>query len=882
MGLFYNEIKKEPAKSKPRHSTRGHIPIESMNKLGCSVCPRDKDTSLRSPKMKPSGSELPLVYLLGTGPNDEEDDRNEHWVGIAGRAIRNMFSRSFFEDEVRSSHITQCMPAIGGPGHPEVAEIECCRGRVVTDIEQHRPIVVVGVGDEPLHWATGLPRSALMFHGTLIATRIGRHACWYYPIIYPNYTKGGRKSDRKSPYEMVLENDVRWIEDAIEGGLEPPTVYDAPYDGNIELITGDGAGDMVRLEEALHATLKGPNGFDLETNCIKPFMHPRPLILTAALGTFEKTYAFPVMLDEDRDGPAGWGTETRMKKVSGMLGEWIAQSGRKRCHNTPFEQEWSAYTYGNQILRRTEWDDTMVAAYVQDARKGTKSLDVQCRIHLGFFLKDQSRVDVSRDEWWKTHPLKESLRYNALDAKWTDKLTDVQLANVGASARLEQLYEDNVRLGPTLVLTTARGFPVDFVYAEAMVDDLQGKMNAVEEKLRKSVEVREYSRRFGSFSITNDDHVLKLMQMLNRPEIKREDYDGNIKLTTDEEALSAMTDLPLARLILDHRQIRRNVTTYLGPLVDGKMTGPDGMLHAEYRRDTVTSRLSSEIHNWPKHKYREVRGAIAEDLDHWLVAADYGQIEFRVCGMLSEDKNIVKYSWTKYDVHKYWAERAVDEYGRIKDWIVDEFDVDWDEKGIKTLRQVMKNMWVFPQLFGATLKSCAVNCHIPLEVAEILGAEFWDEFAGHKRWQEKLLKGYAKHLYVETLGGWRRSGVMTLNEAINAPIQGTACEIVLEAMNALSERADREENIEIQPAFNGHDDLTFRISDSKLESNVAIIAEEMCKPRFDYINCPLIVEVSVGPRWHQLEEIAKYSSEDLYRLPNPYKEQHERRIPSEP
>lgn len=875
MGFFHNEAKREPAKPKARHSSRGHIPIESMNKLGCSVCPRDKDTTLCSPKMEPGGVDFPQLYLLGTGPNQEEDDRNEHWVGAGGRAIRQMFSRGFFEDEVRSNHITNCMPAIGGPGHPEVAEIECCRGRVVADIEMSKPLVVVGVGDEPLHWATGLPRSSLTFHGTLIATRIGRHACWYYPIIYPNYTKDRyeRKGGRKSEYEMVLEHDVRRIEDLIAGGLEPPHVYEAPYDAGIELITGEGAGDMARLEQALHETLRGPNGFDLETNCIKPYSHDKPLILTAALGTFDKTYAFPVMLDEDRDGSAGWGTETRMRKVRGMLGEWIAQSGRKRCHNVPFEQEWSAFTYGNQILRRTEWDDTMAMAYVQDARKGTKSLDVQCRIHLGFFLKAQSRVDVKREEWWKAHSLKESLRYNGLDAKWTDRLTDVQAARIAADERLGKLYEENIRLAPTLVLTTARGFPIDFVYAEKMVDDLNGKMEAVEVKLRKTLEVREYTQRFGSFSITNDDHVLKLMKdILRRPEIEREDRDGKIKLTTDEEALSSMpAEVPSAKLILDHRQLRRNVTTYLGPLIEGKMTGPDGMLHAEYRRDTVTSRLSSEIHNWPKHKYREVRGAIAEDQDHWLVAADYGQIEFRVCGMLSEDRNIVKYSWTKYDVHKFWAERMVAEYGAVKDWVVEDFEVDWDEKGMKTLRQVAKNQWVFPMFFGSSWKSCATNCHIPLDVAEDLAKEFWDEFSGHRKWQEKLLKSYAKNLYVETLGGWRRSGVMTLNEAINAPIQGTAGEIVLEAMNALSERADREENIEIQPAFNGHDDLTFRISNDRLESNITIIAEEMCKPRFDYINCPLIVEVSVGPRWHQLEEIAKYSSEDLYKLTNPYR-----------
>lgn len=874
MSFWGNDTKRkaEPAPARKRTQPKGYIPIESLNKLGCSVCPRDKDKDLRSPKMAPTGSALPLIYLLGTGPNEEEDYQGKHWVGTAGNEIQRMFSGRFFSDDVRSGHITQCMPAIGGPGHPEVQEIECCRGRVERDIEASRPIVVVGVGDEPLHWATGLPRNALTFRGQLIATKIGRHSCWYYPIIYPNYLAKDREQrrSRKSEYQLALEHDIAWIEQAVEDGLEPPVVYEAPYDTGIIQITGQEPNDMVRLEDALHEMLGQPVGFDIETNCLRPYMHEAPLILTAALGTFDKTYAFVV------DHPDGWGTETRMRRARGLLGEWIAQSGRKRCHNVAFEQEWSAFFYGNELLRLTEWDDTMAMAHVCDARKGTKSLDTQTRIHFGFFLKQQSRVDVSATDWWLKFPLKDILRYNGLDSKWAHKLAEVRRPVLCDDPRLDQLYEDYVRLAPTLVLTTARGMPVDFEYAEKMVVDINARCVAVEAKLRKLPELRAYERRFGTFNITNDHDVLKLMRdILERPEVERMDKKTQtLKETTDEEALLSMPadEVPSAKLILDHRGLRRNETTYLGPLVRREVTGPDGLLHYEFGSlHTVTSRLDSAAHNWPKHKFREVRGAIAADEGWWLVACDYGQIEFRVCGMLSGDENIIKYSWTSYDVHKYWAERLLKLYPRIVDWVVAEFEVDWDESGIKTLRQVMKNQWVFPALFGSSLKSRAGNCHMPLETAEEMDSEFWDEFRGHKAWQGELLKSYDKYLYVETLGGWRRAGPMTLNEAINAPIQGTAREIFVAGMNAVSERAQREDNVELQPIFNGHDDLTYRISDAKLESNVAIIAEEMCKPRFSYINVPLIVEVSVGARWHQLKEIAKYSSEDLYGLYNPFK-----------
>ena len=157
------------------------------------------------------------------------------------------------------------------------------------------------------------------------------------------------------------------------------------------------------------------------------------------------------------------------------------------------------------------------------------------------------------------------------------------------------------------------------------------------------------------------------------------------------------------------------------------------------------------------------------------------------------------------------------------------------------------------------------------DVATDLGGEFWDEFKGVKRWQEETLKFFERHLYVETLGGNRRRGPMSPNEIINMPIQGTAAEIVCEAMCALSERSVVEDNPDIHPILNVHDDLTFDAADITLDANLSIIVAEMCKHRFDYINVPLVVEVSVGPRWSELEEIGVYRSNELFGLPNPYK-----------
>ena len=212
----------------------------------------------------------------------------------------------------------------------------------------------------------------------------------------------------------------------------------------------------------------------------------------------------------------------------------------------------------------------------------------------------------------------------------------------------------------------------------------------------------------------------------------------------------------------------------------------------------------------------------------------------------------------------------VDVYPKIKDWIVREFDVDWDEKGAKTLRQEAKNKWVFPQLFGSSPRSCATNLHLPEEVAEKLAKEFWDEFPDVLKWQKRLMQRYEKTLYVETLGGRRRRGPMTRNEIINTPIQGTAADIVLEGMNALSEQSLILDLPDIHPILNVHDDLTEDMADGTLEENIKLVAIEMCRHRFSYINVPLVVEVKVGQRWGDMQEIEVLRSDKLFNLRNPF------------
>jgi len=864
MGFYFNstrdEVAKKPAKAKTLK--RDRIPIQSLQSMGCSVCPRNADaTKLAHPKMEATGVKRPSVYLLGTNPNEADDEAGEHWAGKMGDELYDKFGKAFMRNEVRSGYVTQCR------GDQTLIEIECCRLRVVADIEATKPLVVVGIGDIPLNWATGITGGAFVHRGTMVPVRIGTHTCWYYSLAFPAYM--GKNRFGTSEHELVSRNDINFIKDWVRVPTTPHVVT-GPYDQGVELITGQEPGDMQRLEDAFHELAKAKNSaVDVETNGLRPHFMSNPHIWTVAVGTFNRTVAFPV------DHPEGWGTQARQKRVMGLLGDYLMESGRKAAHHLAMELEWFNYFLGADVLRRTEWDDTMAIGHTLDERPGTKSLGHQTLITFGFDIKKQSNLEVTR---LLDYPLTQVLRYNGMDTKWTDGLRAAKMPLVEANPKYLAEYNRKVRLAPTLVLTSAKGLPVDFKYAKQQGHQLEERLSKLSAQIQRCPEVKQYTTQFGTFSPTNPDHVLDLMRKVcERSEVRVEDPRTKaVTWTSGEDALSKIPpqEVPSAPLVLEHRGVAKLLSTYVQPILDRKIVCPDGYVRPTYgSMVAVTGRLNAEdpnIQNWPSRKSREIRGIICSLRNGGLMAMDYGQIEFRVVGMASEDPAIVKACWTGYDVHKHWAERLIDIYPQQKDYIVEAFSLDWDEKGLKTLRQEMKNMWVFPQLFGSSLRGCCDNLHLPDWVGQELYDEFWDEFSATKVWQDKLIKGYERNLYVETLGGRRRRGAMTKNELINMPIQGTAADIVLEAMCAVSELSYERDDPELQPALNVHDDLTFLVSDQTMTAKMDTIATEMCRHRFNYINVPLVVEAKIGVAWHELEEVKVYRSNELFKLKNPY------------
>lgn len=263
------------------------------------------------------------------------------------------------------------------------------------------------------------------------------------------------------------------------------------------------------------------------------------------------------------------------------------------------------------------------------------------------------------------------------------------------------------------------------------------------------------------------------------------------------------------------------------------------------------------LQNVPSKTGKELRRMIGVPKDHWMVCSDYGQIEARIIGVASQDEEFCKALWEDYDVHMEWAKKIAEEYPKV----VGGPSKLNDKAAMKKFRAKVKNLWVFPAFYGASPNSISKGIGVPIDIVQDIFRDFWKTFRGVKRWQKWILSRYDKLGYVETLTGRRRHAPMTMNAVLNASIQGFASDICVDAMC----RLDR---LGIQTVMIIHDDVTSYVHDNDLEEVVPIIAEEMCKVPYPFINVPIAVEMTFGKNWFDQQEIGTFKSTEFHHVPS--------------
>lgn len=363
----------------------------------------------------------------------------------------------------------------------------------------------------------------------------------------------------------------------------------------------------------------------------------------------------------------------------------------------------------------------------------------------------------------------------------------------------------------------------------------------------KEIESQIYQYAGGSFNIASPKQMgevlfEKLKIIENAKLTKTKQYQ------TGEEILVKLTHKhPIVSLILEWRSLNKLKSTYIDALP--QLINPKtGKIHTTFQQTTTsTGRLSSinpNIQNIPirTERGKEIRKAfIASSEDHQLVSADYSQIELRVVASASEDENMIRAFLNHEDIHTATASQV---YHIPGDQVTSE-----QRRYAKTVN--------FGILYGISAFGLSERLHIPQSEARQLITDYNQSFPKIEAYMEGVLSFARKTGYVETQFGRRRyirdikssNGILRKaaeRNAINAPIQGTAADIIKVAMINIYKELNQK-GLKSKMVLQVHDELIFDVPKDELHLIMEMVPRLMNQAIT--LKVPLEVEISSGKSW---------------------------------
>ena len=319
--------------------------------------------------------------------------------------------------------------------------------------------------------------------------------------------------------------------------------------------------------------------------------------------------------------------------------------------------------------------------------------------------------------------------------------------------------------------------------------------------------------------------------------------------STDEEVLQKLAeDYPLPARILDYRSLAKLMSTYIEKLP--RMADPKtGRVHTNFSQATaVTGRLASSdpnLQNIPvrTEEGRRIREAFIPADGCKLLSADYSQIELRIMAHIAEDENLLEAFRTGKDVHQATAAEI---FG------VPLGDVNSEQRRYAKVIN-------FGLIYGMSAFGLAGNLGIERSAAQNYIAKYFDRYPGVAQYMEQTRLEARENGYVETVFGrrlWlpeikgsngpRRQGAE--RAAINAPMQGTAADLIKLAMIAAQNWLEQEQ-LQTKMLLQVHDELVFDVPFDELEILQAKLPDLMCNVAV--LKVPLVVSIGIGDNWEE-------------------------------
>ena len=406
---------------------------------------------------------------------------------------------------------------------------------------------------------------------------------------------------------------------------------------------------------------------------------------------------------------------------------------------------------------------------------------------------------------------------------------------------LSHLYSD---IEEPLMLVLAKmerdGVKVDLRQLDEFAAGLRKEMNEREARIREMADEPE-------LNISSPKQVGEVLfdKLALDPKAKK---TGRGSYPTDEATLMALEDKhPIIDEILEFRAVKKLLSTYIEPF-PSFVSPSDGRVHTTFNQAlTATGRLSSSnpnLQNIPirTERGKEIRKAfVAGEPDGVIVSADYSQIELRIMAHISQDQHLIQAFREGRDIHSATAEKI--------------FGISHDEV-TPDQRRIAKTA-NFGIMYGISSFGLAQRLGISRTEAKKLIDDYFAAFPAIRSFIDDTIASARENGYVETLFGRRRylpdissrnATVRALAErtAVNAPIQGTAADIIKMAMINV-DRKMSEAGLKSRMVLQIHDELLFDTVHDEIDTLMSIVKEQM--EHVTELSVPLTVECNYGKNW---------------------------------
>ncbi|MFA0140945.1 DNA polymerase I [Vibrio kanaloae] len=487
--------------------------------------------------------------------------------------------------------------------------------------------------------------------------------------------------------------------------------------------------------------------------------------------------------------------------------------------------------------------DTMLASYVFNSVGGKHDMDSlalrflqhSCISFEQIAGKGKKQLTFNQIELGEASP------YAAEDADVTLRLHHRLMENIEQDEKLKTIYEDiEVPLIPVMSRIERTGVFIDDMLLGAQSQEIAVRLVELEQK---AYEIAEQE-----FNMNSPKQLQAILfEKMGLPVIKKTPSGSP---STNEEVLQELAlDYPLPKLIIEYRGLAKLKSTYTDKLP--KMINAEtGRVHTSYHQAvTATGRLSStdpNLQNIPirNEEGRRIRQAFVAQHGWKILAVDYSQIELRIMAHLSGDKALLEAFQQGKDIHAATAAEII----------------GVDIESVTSEQRRRAKAVNFGLIYGMSAFGLAKQLGIPRGEAQHYMDTYFERYPGVMQYMEDTRSAASEHGFVETIYGRRlhlpeiksRNGMRRKaaeRAAINAPMQGTAADIIKKAMLLVDEWIQAEGDGRVKLLMQVHDELVFEVEESSLaeiESKVQELMESAAE-----LAVPLVAEAGHGDNWDQ-------------------------------